>query len=243
MRILQQRPFSMLEAVIALGLTAMLMTMLSYFYLQMDQITYLTEQSLRKLYQLAYVENRLATVLPKAVAENTARKDFFFFTTSDTNKELFSEGTSLIFTYDNGIDLEKRFSNHVLGRLFVDPQQRLVLATWPSPMIWKEDTPPPIKKEILLENVEKLRFAFFVAPDVDRIKLGLASQEVKERQIYTPEPSSWIPEWRYQYYQLPAIISIDILQHTGDLKSTSLPREIHFEFPLPNSPQAIFYTK
>lgn len=236
----QRRPFTLIEALLSLGLTAVLMTLLSYFYLQFSQIDSLEERAVRNLYQLSYVENRLATVLPRAVAENTAKKDFLFFTCMDSGGGLFKEGTmSLIFAYDNGICLDKLFSNHVLGRLFVDRQGNLVLATWPSPVRWKEGRLPPVKKEYLLDNVEGLKLSFYVAPEVDRSKVAKVSPKTKERQQFSPQPpGSWITAWSANYYQLPPIVRIDLKLRS---QPGGGPQEVHFAFPLPNSTSVIFY--
>lgn len=240
-----RRPFTLLEALLALALTAALMTVLAYFYRQLEEINIAAEKSFRSLYQRAYVESRLATVLPKAVNENTSKKDFFFFTTGSHNSDIFdSKNPSLIFTYDNGIDLDVAFANHVLGRLFVDSDKHLVLATWPSTNRWKEDKLPPVKREVLFDGVEALDFSFFVAPDVDRTRVVNPTSLAKSRQVFTPEPAGgWIPEWRADYYQLPAIMKVHMLRRDPLADPKSPPQDILFSFPLPNSLKVIFYTK
>lgn len=239
--ILQKRTFTFIEVIIALSLTAVLMTALSYFYLQIQDINTRTEKSLRELYQLSYLEMRLAMILPKALAENDPKRNFAFFSTTEGNEVIKEGSTSLIFTYNNGISLNRQFASHVLGRLFLDTQNRLVLATWPVPKRWKEGKTPEIKKEILLENVQSLSFSFFVAPSADRTKVVEISESVKNKKVYTPSPpGTWIPEWKYDYYELPAMLKINIKL----ISSNGSPsEELTFTYPLPNSTNVMFYTQ
>lgn len=239
---ISRRIFTLVEVIIALSLTAVVMTALSYFYLQVQEINTRTEKALRNLYQLSYLEMRLATVLPKALSETDPKNNFFFFTSLEGN-EVIKQGTSsLIFSYNNGINLNRQFASHVLGRLFLDTQNRLILATWPIPKRWKEGASPEMKKEILMEDVESLSFSFFVALAADRSKVVEIKDKVKDKKIFTPSPpGAWIQEWKFEYYELPAILRIHIKKNSSP--SQEKKEEITFTFPLPNSNNVIMYTK
>jgi len=232
---ISRRLFTLIEVIIALSLTAIVMTSLTYFYMQIQEINNKTENSLREIYRFSYLESRLANVIPKAISECSPKNDFAFFTTLGNSSEYFKHGTSnLIFTYDNGIDLNKQFSNHVLARLFLDNQNRLVLATWPSFKRWKAGTNPPMKKEILLENVDNLTFSFFIPPTMDRTRVIKISENVKKKKLFIPGPAgSWVTDWKSEYYELPAMMKVQI-QTKGE--------NMVFTFPLPNSNNVIFYT-
>jgi hypothetical protein len=229
--------------VIALGLTSILMAVLSYFYWELSTIDSRTDKAVHSLYELAYVESRLATVLPQAISENSPKSDFFFFTTNTDSSGLV-KGTSLFFTYDNGVDLDKQLSNHVLGRLFVDSKDRLVLATWPSPTRWKEGSMPPMKRETLLENVSEIGFDFFVAPAIDRGEVIQPTNQAKARQIANAQPpGGWTKEWKTEYYQLPPLVKLTLKWSDPQQKTGAKERPLTFSFPLPNSTQVIFYNK
>lgn len=230
----KKRPFTLIEIIISLGLTALVLTTLTYFFMQMQEINAKAEKTLERVFQIAYLQSRLSNVIPKAIAENTPKKDFIFYTTNESNSEMIKSGTaSLVFTYDNGMDLNKSISNNVLGRLFVDNEKKLVLATWPSFVRWKEGTMPPMKKEILSENIDDLNFDFFVAPDVDRSKVVGSQDSVQKKKIAHPEPpGTWLKGWRAEYYELPAIMRVNVVKEG---------KPISFTFPLPNSNKVLFY--
>lgn len=229
-----KHPFTLIEVIIAMSLTAVILTTLTYFYMQIQEINTKAEKSLQNVYQIAYLQNRLAAVLPKAIAENNAKNDFLFFTTDNANSDTIKQGTSsLIFTYDNGTDMNKSLSNNVVGRLFLDNNKRLILATWPSYIRWKEGTNPTMKKEVLLENVDDLSFSFFVANNVDRGKVVGSQEKNQKKKIAKPEPpNTWIKDWRFEFYELPAIMRVQIVKNG---------RTIPFTFPLPNSSKVLYY--
>ncbi|MFA6916039.1 MAG: hypothetical protein WC222_06560 [Parachlamydiales bacterium] len=234
-KFISRRFFTLIEVLIALGLTSIIMSTLTYFYFQIQSINTKTEKSLKKLYELSYLENRLSEVIPKALAENTPKKDFYFYT-SELNSEYIKQGSpSLVFMYDNGIDINKALSNNTLGRLFVDNKRRLILATWPSPKRWKEGSSPIVVKEVLAENVDSISFKFFVAPDIDRNKVPQSVEGNKKKQQSRPEPHlAWISEWKNEFNELPAIMKISLQRG---------PENIEYSFPLPNSTKTIFYNQ
>ncbi len=229
-----RRPFTVIEVIIALSLASLIMTTLTYFYMQIQQINTKTEKSLEQAYQIAYLQSRLSGVIPKAVAENNAKNDFLFFTSTDAGADVMKQGMpSLVFTYDNGTDMNKSLSNNVVGRLFLDNERRLVLATWPSFKRWKEGSLPPIKKEILLDNVDSLSFSFYIAPNVERIKVVGSQERTQKKKMANAEPpNSWTKEWKFEYYELPAIVKISIVRDG---------KTIPFTFPLPNSNKVPYY--
>lgn len=230
-----RRFFTLIEVLIALGLTTLIMSTLTYFYFQIQTINNKTEQSLKKLYGLSYLENRLMEVIPKALAENSSKNEFFFYTT-DVNNELSKPGSpSLVFMYDNGIDINKALSNNTLGKLFVSTKGELILATLPSPKRWKEGTPPPMIKEVLIDNVESISLSFFVAPAMERGRVSKISSAVEKKKLYKPEPPlTWIKDWKYEFYELPAMMKL-IIQRPNE--------KIEYTFPLPNSTRTLYYTQ
>lgn len=231
----KKRLFTLIEVLIALGLTSIIMSTLTYFYFQIQAINTKTEKSLKNLYELSYLENRLTEVLPKAISENSPKKDFYFFTSEASSEYIKPGSTSLVFMYDNGIDINKALSNNTLGRLFVDNKRRLILATWPSPKRWKEGSTPFMIKEILADNIDSISFSFFVAPSLDRSRVSPQNDSSKKKKLFAAEPPlSWVNEWKNEYYELPAMMKMNIQRPNEN---------IEFIFPLPNSTKTIYYNQ
>jgi type II secretory pathway pseudopilin PulG len=230
---------TLIELVIALSLTIVVLSTVMFLYRQMDDVNRQLEKAQQENFRMRYLGNRLAAVLPQVVSEKTNKKDFYFFT-SAVNNGLFKEGTpSLVFTFDNGVDRDKLYSNHNLARLYLDPQGNLTLASWPSTNDWNENTLPPMKKQVLMENVEDLHFGFFVAPDKEwkTKKVTTSPTAAGGADTISPEPQgSWIPEWKADYKQLPAMIRLEIRRQ--DRKTSE-----YMVFPLPFSQKQVVYTQ
>ena len=155
---------TLIELIIAAALTALVLTTLLFFYSQVGTIGRDLDKAKEENFKHRYAEARLSTVFPNIVSEKNNERDFVFFSFIDEGA---GKGGSqnLIFTFDNDISLDKGFSNHVIGRLFVDSKGRLILAYWPSPKRWIEGKTPDMKQEVLLTDVEDVSFDFFVPPD------------------------------------------------------------------------------
>lgn len=239
MIIQRSHTFTLLETLIAMAMTAIVLTTLTFFYRQVMILNVQAEKIQKEGFELRYIENRFSKIFPSALPPVKKNQDFFFFTVSDPGG-IFAQSSpiNLIFCYDNGVDLSKQFSNQVLARLFLDAKKRLCLATWPIPSRWKIGTNPPIKFEVLLEDVESLKFWFFIAPD----KKWQFEKE-KEDHAEVPSPPNpqdgtpikvvkvnpspegdWVQEWSQDFMQLPALIKVEILRR-GKVD--------FFTFPLP----------
>lgn len=248
---------TLLETLIALGITMLVLSTLTFFYRQIDAINSQVEKVQKESFAMRYVENRLAAVLPNSVSETDSKKDFFFFTTTSSFTFAKQGSPTLLFTYDNGVKLDKLFSNHVLGRLFLDSENNLCLATWPSPSRWTEGVNPPMKKEVLLEGVKELSFGFFVAPERDwqlsesakppdqkappvqqKDKPPTASTQGTAQTAPTvvvkPTPEGqWLPTWSYEYLQLPAMVRVQVTRLDETVR--------FFVFPLPECQRQVVY--
>lgn len=167
---------TLLEVLIALGLTMLLLSTLTFFYQQMSFVNTRMDVIQDKTFHELFVHTRFSKIFPTLIGEKPTRDskakrgDFYFFT-SPNQGSLFKPGTqNLIFTYNNGVNLNKSLSNDALGRLYVSPQNQLILATWPAPSRWASEgeVTPTLKKEILMDNVENIAFEFYVAPERNR---------------------------------------------------------------------------
>lgn len=239
-RIKKKAGFTLIEVLISISLMALILTSLGYFFNEVNHLNRISEGLKQENFKLRYVEDRLMTVLPKSTAPNDPLKDFYFFTSSSTDGQFKPGSQSLIFTFDNGVNLvNPDFSNHVIGRLYLDKEGALNLTVLPSISRWKNEEGVSARREVLLENVEELNFEFFVPPDRERsffqesqqLPPGLVQEEIEQK-------GRWINEWRYGYYQLPALVKIHLKIQTRDgLKTKTL------IFPLINSTKYIVYEK
>lgn len=226
---MHKRPFTLLETLIATALTVVILSTVTYLYQQIDYINNKTEAIQRDNFKLLNMENRLSEVLPRAIGE-FGKEENYFFTVSDPSG-IFKQGSpkSLIFTYDNGVDINKKLSNHVYGELFLDPQGRLSLATWPIKSRWPDTGLPFIKKEVLLEDVDSFSLWFFVPPDK---KWMLDKTKDKPAQLKPSPEGSWVEEWSTEYKLLPGMIRLEI-------KRKGLTE--YYVYPFPETARQIVY--
>lgn len=233
--------FTFIELLIAMTLTAVILTVLFYFYRDIDWLNYDMEKSQKKAFQLAYLQNRLADVIPSIISPRTAEGDFFFFVSTDANGLLKMGNPSLVFTYNFGANRDPQFANHVLGRLYLDSQNRLSLATLPSPARWGPSQILKVKNEVLMEDVESLSFKFYVPLHRERSLAGNKapkgeSSKGKTQAIDIQPKDSWHSDWKSEYNQLPAMVKILV-----EVKNRDEP--ITFIYPIPMSDFVIVYEK
>lgn len=237
-----KRYVSLIEVLIAICLTATILMTLTFFYQQVTQMGIEVDQISSNNFNMRYIETRLAAILPKAISETDKKNDFVFFSVGDEG--ITKPGSqSLIFTYDNQVNLDKSFSGHVLGRIYLDNKGNLAIAYWPSPKRWENEENPPIKKEVLLQGVENLAFEFYVAP-LTKQKQSLAPQEnittekkpLQEQKMTEPEPQGeWRPQpWLQDYKQLPVMVKLIVTMPKGQ-------EPLIFIYPLANGKRHIIY--
>lgn len=194
-KILKKRFMTLLEMLIGMALTMALLTTLTFFYQMIDQLNTASEKAQKEIFHVQYAENRLSQVLTEAIAEK--QKNHLYFYTSGDLGGLFATGSpSLVFQYETGTDLDDSRAVTALGRLFLDKQNRLSLATWPDPTDERPDAinlsiadkkTSKAKVEVLLENVSSLRFQFYVAPDRDRSLLNQKNSPAPEEKDKTKD--------------------------------------------------------
>jgi hypothetical protein len=236
----KKRLFTLLETLLALGLTTILLGMTTFLFRQVDVANRSFEKLQEEGFKMRYVNSRLLTILPQALMIKPTQKEAFFFTSSSIDSRLFGSAQSLVFTYDNGIKLDAHFSNHVLGRLYVDDERRLCLLTWPSPLRWSHIGLHSLvpKKEILLDEVDDLTFSFFVGPDrpwerKKPLKPNPTKQSSTHKEPVAKPAEGWNDRWE-RYQELPALIKIRF-------RYRNKPKT--FVLPFPNSNRQIVYNK
>jgi type II secretory pathway component PulJ len=239
--------FTLLETLIALALTTLALSTLLFFYREIVTLNNKADEMEKESFQLRYVESKLSFIFPRTISQKN-KKDFFFFTSQDPGG-LFASGNpqSLVFTFDRGVNLSKQFSNLVLSQMYLDTNHRLVLATWPAPSRWAEGGHIQMKFEVLMENVDALKFWFFIAPNKKWKDKGTSSQTNpqtnpptnpptnKVEVVVNPSPEGgWIDHWSQDFKQLPAIIKMEI-KRKGKTE--------FFTFPLSNCKRQPVYNQ
>lgn len=228
MKLLRKRPITMLELMIAIGLTMVILTTLTFFYNQVININRKMDRTENEAFKMLYVESRLSSILPKVPPVSDPDIEFFFFTDTDVSGLLKPGSQSLVFTFDNGVKLDRQISYYVVGRLFLDNKGRFILASWPTPKRWKEGEAVQMKKEILMENVDSLEFKFFVPPEKGKVDPNSGWP--------VGEAGSWISSWTKEIQKVPPLVKILLTRTVEGNKET-----ITYAFHLPNTSQPITY--
>lgn len=181
---------TLLEVLIALSLTTLLVSLLFFSYRQTTKTLGETQDLLWQTEEQYGLRKRLDTVLPEIlpVDEKTP-----FYT------ETINDFPSLVFAYNNGVDSEHEYSGDVIGRLYIDQENRLILATWPAPGRWRIQ-PPPYRTVTLLSEVDHLEIRCFEPPDFD------------PNPIKSPTgiPDEWNDVWKEEYKTIPALVRLII---------------------------------
>lgn len=196
-----RRAVTLLEVLIAMALTVLILTVLTFFYSHVSKIGTEIDQIKDQGFYVRYLESRLADILPKVVTPTDP--DFAFFSVGDEG--LTKPGSqSLIFTFNNGPSLDKDLSNHVIGRIYVDRDGNLMFSYWPTLKHWNRAGLPEERKELLLEKVDSLSFEFFVAPEKSKRWSPSKGQEIEPKGEWRRQP------WLKEFQNVPVIIKVII---------------------------------
>lgn len=236
-KFIKRRCMTMLELVISMSLIIALLGILAFFYRDITTLEANAEKNEKEQFYKLYIENRLARILPRTISEYEAKKHFVFFSATAEGSSYAPKTDNLTFLFDNGSDLNPKNASEVLAHLFVDKQNRLTLMTWPSTKnkkFWENPT-GITGKEILLENVERLNFKFYIPKESNRslIEEKLGSKKEESDSILEGK-GEWIDKWPKNKKYLPAMIEVII-------KFKEKERPFYFSYPLSNSSQVIVY--
>jgi len=226
----QKRCVTLLETLIALSLLTVLLVIIFSFFKEMTVISSLTEVKQKEAFKLRYLESRLAYFFERVVNEKAKDRNFYFYVEPTPHGQ--SPFPSLVFTFNNEIRADPLFSEDILGRLYVDTDKNLCLVTWP---IHVEHASKYMNKEVLMENVEKLTFRMYAAPEPVTSRNFVSSTVIDPNK---PERDLWHEnEWRMVYNEMPVIIKIEL-----EIKEKQSPvKEWKFAFVLPSTNFPIYY--
>lgn len=234
---------TLIETMTALALLSLVLTLLFGFFKQLSDLQVLTEAKQSESFETRYVESRLSYIFQRLVNENEWHSNFYFYL--DQPKSDISNYPSLVFTFDNDVRAEPTFSGHIIARLYVDTKDKLCLAMWP---IFSENPKEHMQKEVLLENVNGIKFAFFMPSERKKSDADVATQKNEKGEIKSPVKNAWNEnEWLKSYDLMPAILKIDftlkkenrMVLGKSDKKEEF--KEHQFSFVLPTSENFIYY--
>jgi hypothetical protein len=164
------------EVLIALSLTAILLTFLFSFFAESAKLEKKIDAAREQISGRQRLQTRLQAIFSSLCSDGPSP---FFYTRTFKQEP----NPSLIAIYDNGIDPDPAFSGSVLGKLFLDGEN-LSLVNWPNEPEQKMEL--PWRKEILLSGVERFEFEF----------LSPKKEEGPKEKIKPINPF-W--EWRYRW--------------------------------------------
>lgn len=100
------------------------------------------------------------------------------------------EQDSLLVLFNNGIDIDPKFSGEVIGRIFLNKETNdLELIIWP---IDEKNHPSDFRKEVLLKDISDFSFSFF-----------------DPMQDETPPTPEWTDKWEKVDY-FPPIVKLNV---------------------------------
>lgn len=216
---MSKRCVTLIEVIVAMALTSLILMAMLYFYKDVVVIGAEIDKIKIEQFHIRYAENRLGYVLTRTVGAKDKLGDFAFFSLNDAGIGMKGSQT-LVFSFDNGICLDKIFSNDVVGRLLLMPNGDLSLIYWPIPKRWTDSMQSlPMKQEVLLKGVQSLSFEFFVAPPTTKPKTDPKLEQKSEAKNVTVLPSGWYPQlWMQEFSQLPAMVKVMITMTENDEK-------------------------
>lgn len=236
----KKRMMSLLEVLIALTLISSLLLVLFSVYRYIDHVHNKVKAEEKESFQALYIQSRLSQIFCHALQEpeDKDESNHFYFFSSETKYPF----PYLVLTYNNRAAVPPLFSNEVIAKIYVEEDKKedtrkLCLTIWPSPSRCKE-SPPPIKKEILMESISSLEFSFYLPPRHD-----LAERPVDP--IYD-KVCGWNSFWpvisqeEYKHSHLPAMIKMTI---KVEEKKGNKPREYVLAFILPYTQNHIVFNE
>jgi hypothetical protein len=197
---------------IALSLTAILITFLFSFFVETAKIEKKLEVMRTAIMKRGHLQNRLQTVF--SAIDRSSMDPFFYTKPLDAEKSI-----SLVTIYDNGIDPDPAFSGSLTGRIFLDEENRLCLVSWPL----SKEKPRPWRKEVLHTGVKKMEFQF------------LGEKSEKEHFVPVRDTLGWKSLWPKNLRGVPSLIRLTLYEENSS-------KPIHYAFILPVAEPLVTYT-
>lgn len=214
----KKRTFILFEILIALSLTAVLLTFLFSFFAESAKIENKLDRARMAITARGHLQTRLQSLL-SSISPPSFESPLY---TEAFEKE---NSLSLVAIFDNGVDPDPAFSGPILGRLFLDEQSNLSLATWPLDKehkhLWR--------KEILLPCVESFEFEF--------LGKNRAPEHGKKEKIEPINAAyAWHSHWSKSETRVPTIVRLNVQEEKAK-------EPLRFAFVLPRPDDLITYSE
>jgi hypothetical protein len=167
---------------IALTLIGTLLTFLFSFFVESVKLEKKLETARMAISNRGHLQTRLQNVLSSI----DRGSDGILYT------QVLDKSMSLLVLFDNGIDPDPSYSGTLLGRIFLDEEKNLCLASWPN----GKEKKLPWRKEILMPKVKSFAFEF----------LGKSA------------PLAWRSEWPKSQTTLPLLIRLHVVEEKDALR-------------------------
>lgn len=152
---LKKRSLTLLEVMIALSLTAILLSVIFTSYRQTTISQAKLEKAKIEVLTNKTIEQRLTYIFSHLTSEKQHNNN----KTEGESSPLYtlslptSKGVALILEYDNGIDPDPSFSHHIKSELYLSHKEELCLTTYSHTGL--------ARREVLKEDISELKFSFF----------------------------------------------------------------------------------
>src|SRR3990167_8076513 len=180
---MKKKPILLLETMIALILTAILMTFLFSFFTQSAKMDKKLDAIRMAVSSLGYLQMRLQDLF--LALDSSQLKSPIFTQPSEDSKRL-----HLYVTFDNGIDPSPEFSGIIQGKICLE-EGNLCLISWPK----DAEREKPSRKEILLTDISDFSCEFFGEP-----------------MITKKAPLEWQQSWPANGNRQPCMIRFHVTQ-------------------------------
>lgn len=151
-----KRALSLIEVGIALLLTSILLTVVLSIYAQIPRLEKNIEKTKKEFAPQEYTHVKLSSIFSRVIPqENLSKKSKKHFPLKLYSSEDDFQFPSLFLIIDNGIDLDPSYCGEVIGRIFLDKNNKLSFTIWPL-----EDK-TNYRKDILMENITEIKWEFF----------------------------------------------------------------------------------
>lgn len=203
----------LLELLIALSLTAVLLTFLFSFFVQNAKIESKLETARTCISNRGYLQTRLQTIFT-SLDQGSLQSCFY----TKTDKTF-----SLMLQFDQGIDPDPQFSGILLGQLFLDEEKNLRFTTRPLDI----ENQTAWRSEILFPKIKDFEFEF-LGPNTP-------PESGSRETIKLINPNLvWRSEWPKKIGSIPSMIRLTLYEK--DFKEPIryaffLPVSEHIQYP------------
>lgn len=208
---IKKRTIILFEVLIALSLTALLLTYLFSFFVECAKLEVKLDSARKAILARSMVQTRIQNILSMIDRGTSEPACLYTKLFEKENQE------SLVAIFDNGIDPDPAFSGPIMGRLFIDEKGSFTLASWPL----SKAKNLPWRTEVLLSQVERFEFEFLS-------RLSACQQGTKETMKKVNENYAWRSRLPKSQTEFPSIIRLRIFE-----KNQKQPLQFAFHLLMP----------